>query len=70
MKDRLPQIAAAIFVVGCLLVLLIEASVARIVGVPLIFAGIAFGVAAIATPAFLEADRGEEPPADSLDGNP
>ena len=52
-----PGVAAACFVLGCLLVLLVEAGIARIVGVPLIFAGIVLGVAAIATPAFLERDR-------------
>ena len=54
---RLPKVAAACFVVGCLLVFLIEASLARIIGVPLIFAGILLGVAAIASPDFLESDR-------------
>jgi hypothetical protein len=54
---RLPGLAAACFVVGLLLVLLIDAGIARIVGVPLIFIGIVLGVAAIATPAFLERDR-------------
>jgi hypothetical protein len=54
---RLPRVAAACFVVGCLLLFLIEAGIARIVGVPLIFAGIFLGVAAIASPGFLEADR-------------
>lgn len=52
-----PQIALACFVLGCLLVLLVEAAFARIVGVPLMFAGIAIGVAAIATPEFLAGDR-------------
>jgi hypothetical protein len=51
-----PQLAVACFVVGCLLVLLVEAGIARIVGVPLIFAGIALGVASIATPEFLDGD--------------
>ncbi len=55
--SRLPGIAAACFVLGCLLVLIIEAAVARAVGVPLIFLGIALGVRAIATPEFLEDDR-------------
>ena len=57
---RLPQIAAACFVTGLLLVLLIEASAARMVGVPLIFVGLLLGVGAIATPAFLEADREQD----------
>jgi hypothetical protein len=52
-----PQIALACFVVGCLLVLLVEAAVARILGVALMFAGIGLGVAAIATPDFLAGDR-------------
>ena len=52
-----PQLAAACFIVGLLLVLLIEAPIARIIGVPLIFIGIGLGVSAIATPEFLEHDR-------------
>jgi hypothetical protein len=52
-----PRIAAATFIVGLALVFLVELSIARIVGVPLIFVGILLGVAAIATPEFLEADR-------------
>jgi hypothetical protein len=53
------RLAAACFVTGCLLTLLVDLGVARVVGVPLIFAGIALGVAAIASPAFLERDRAE-----------
>jgi hypothetical protein len=56
-SDRLPRIAAACFLVGLALVFLIDAGIARIVGVPLIFVGIALGVTAIASPAFLERDR-------------
>jgi hypothetical protein len=52
-----PYIALACFVIGALLVLLIEAGIARIVSVPLMFAGIVLGVAAIATPEFLAGDR-------------
>jgi energy-converting hydrogenase Eha subunit C len=52
-----PQVAAACFVIGCLLVLLIEEPLARIVGVPLMFAGILLGVASIVTPEFLAGDR-------------
>jgi hypothetical protein len=59
MSGRLPILAAVSFVAGLLLVLLIDAGAARAVGVPLIFAGIALGVAAIATPEFLERDRGD-----------
>jgi hypothetical protein len=55
-----PQIAFACFAIGCLLVLLVDASFARIAGVPLMFAGIALGVAAIATPEFLAGDRDTE----------
>jgi hypothetical protein len=54
---RRPQIALACFLAGCLLVLLVDLAIARIVGVPLIFTGIALGVAAIATPEFLRGDR-------------
>jgi hypothetical protein len=57
MSSARPQIAFACFAIGCLLVLLVDAAVARIVGVPLIFSGIALGVAAIATPEFLAGDR-------------
>lgn len=53
----LPRAAFACFVVGLGLVFLVEAAIARIVGVPLIFVGIALGVTAIAEPAFLERDR-------------
>jgi hypothetical protein len=52
-----PQIALACFAIGALLVLLVDLGVARIVGVPLMFAGILLGVAAIATPEFLAGDR-------------
>jgi len=56
---RLPAIAAACFIAGLLLLLLVDAAIARIIGVPLIFAGIALGVGAIATPEFLAGDRDE-----------
>jgi hypothetical protein len=52
-----PYIALGCFVIGALLVLLVEAGIARIVGMPLMFAGIVLGVAAIATPEFLAGDR-------------
>ena len=51
-----PQIAFAVFVIGLLLVLLVDVGIARIVGVPLMFAGILLGVTAIATPEFLAGD--------------
>jgi disulfide bond formation protein DsbB len=54
----LPRVAFGCFVVGLGLVLLIESGIARMVGVPLIFIGIALGVTAIANPEFLEGDRG------------
>jgi hypothetical protein len=57
MRLARPQIAFGCFVVGCLLVLLVEVAIARIVGVPLMFTGILLGVAAIATPEFLAGDR-------------
>jgi hypothetical protein len=57
MRPARPQIALGCFVIGSVLVLLVEAAIARIVGVPLMFAGIALGVAAIATPEFLAGDR-------------
>jgi hypothetical protein len=57
MRAARPYIAFVCFVIGVLLVLLIEAGIARIVGVPLMFTGIVLGVAAIATPEFLAGDR-------------
>jgi hypothetical protein len=57
MRPARPYIALACFLLGALLVLLVEAGIARIVGVPLMFAGIVLGVAAIATPEFLAGDR-------------
>jgi hypothetical protein len=56
----LPRVAAVTFVVGLGLVFLVELGIARIIGVPLIFVGIALGVAAIADPEFLRADRETE----------
>jgi hypothetical protein len=38
----------------------VEASIGRIIAIPLIFAGIALGVTAIASPDFLEGD-GDQP---------
>jgi hypothetical protein len=55
--NRLPKLAAVCFLLGLGLVLLVDLGIARIVGVPLIFVGIALGVTAIASPPFLEADR-------------
>ena len=49
--------AVACLVIGMGLVFLVESGVARIIGVPLMFVGIALGVAAIADPDFLEGDR-------------
>jgi hypothetical protein len=57
MKAGRPQIALACFVIGALLVLLVDAGIARVVGVPLMFVGIGLGVTAIATPEFLAGDR-------------
>jgi hypothetical protein len=57
MKLARPQIAFGCFVIGCLLVLLVEVAIARIVGVPLMFTGILLGVASIATPEFVAGDR-------------
>jgi len=55
--ERRPQVAAAVFLLGLALVLLVDAGIGRIIGVPLIFLGLGLGVAAIATPEFLERDR-------------
>jgi hypothetical protein len=52
-----PQIAVPCFALGLLLVLLVEAPIARIVGVPLMFVGLVLGVAVVATPEFLAGDR-------------
>jgi disulfide bond formation protein DsbB len=52
-----PQVAFGCFVVGLLLVFLIEANIARIIGVPLMLLGIGLGIVAIATPEFVEGDR-------------
>jgi hypothetical protein len=49
----MPRVAAIAFLLGLGLVFLVELSIARIIGVPLIFIGIALGVAAIADPEFL-----------------
>ena len=59
MSARLPQIAAACFLVGLGLLFLVDLGIARIIGVPLAFVGIALGVAAIASPDFLERDRAD-----------
>jgi hypothetical protein len=59
MRSRLPQIAAACFLIGLGLVFLINLGIARAVGIPLIFIGIGLGVTAIASPDFLEGDRQE-----------
>lgn len=56
------RVAFVSFVVGLALVLLVDLGIARIVGVPLIFIGIALGVAAIATPEFLTGDRDADQP--------
>ena len=57
MRPSRAVIASACFLIGCLLLLVFDDALTRIVGVPLMFAGIALGVAAIATPEFLAGDR-------------
>jgi disulfide bond formation protein DsbB len=59
-RERLPQVAFGAFVLGLLLLFFVDASIARIIAIPLIFVGIALGVTTIASPAFLEQDN-EEP---------
>lgn len=59
MRLARPQIALPCFAAGLALVLLFDAPIARIAGVPLMFVGLALGVAVIATPEFLSADRGD-----------
>ena len=56
---RRPQFAFGCFVAGLLLVFLVEANIARIIGVPLMLLGIGLGIVAIATPEFVEGDRGD-----------
>lgn len=53
----LPRVSAAAFLLGAGLVFVVDLGVARAVGIPLMFVGIALGVAAIASPSFLESDR-------------
>ena len=60
MRLARPEIAAACFVAGLLLVLLVEAPIARIVGVPLALVGMGLGIVSIAAPDFLEGDRDPE----------
>jgi hypothetical protein len=55
----LTRLAAMCFLIGLGLVFLVDLGIARIIGIPLTFAGIALGVRAIASPDFLEADEGE-----------
>ena len=52
-----PQVAFACFALGLLLILLVEASIGRIAGVPLMFLGLGLGVGVIASADFLEGDR-------------
>lgn len=56
-EKRRPAIAAACFLAGLLLIFFVDHGIARAIGVPLVFIGIALGVAAIATPEFLAGDR-------------
>lgn len=65
MRPARPHLALACFITGCLLVLLVDAGLARAIGAPLIFTGMALGVAAIATPEFLAADRDADADGDS-----
>ena len=58
--ERLPKLAAVAFLAGLALLLLVDAGIGRILGIPLTFVGLGLGVAAIATPGFLERDRDAE----------
>jgi hypothetical protein len=58
-RPPLAAAAAACFVIGLGLVFLVELGIARAIGVPLAFVGIALGVAVIASPEFLERDAEE-----------
>ena len=51
-SSNLPKLAAACFIVGLGLLFAIDLGIARIIGVPLAFVGIALGIAAIASPDF------------------
>jgi hypothetical protein len=62
--DRLTRAAFACFLVGLALILFLDVGVGRIVGVPLMFTGIALGVRAIASPEFLEGDLTDRPAGD------
>ncbi len=53
----LTRLAAGCFLVSLGLVLLVDLGIARIVGIPMTFLGIALGVRAIASPGFLEGDE-------------
>jgi hypothetical protein len=57
MRLSRPRVAFACFGLGCLLILLVDAGIARAIGVPLMFVGLTLGVAAIASPDFLAGDR-------------
>jgi disulfide bond formation protein DsbB len=50
-------VAFGCFIVGLLLVFLVELNIARIIGVPLMLLGIWLGIAVVASPDFLEGDR-------------
>jgi hypothetical protein len=56
-RPPLPAAATACFVIGLGLVFLVDLGIARAIGVPLAFVGIGLGVAAIASPDFLERDQ-------------
>ena len=56
-ETTLTRLAAACFLVGLGLIFLVDLGIARIVGVPMAFVGIALGVRAIASPDFLEGDK-------------
>jgi NADH:ubiquinone oxidoreductase subunit K len=53
------RIAAACFAIGALLLFFVENGIVRLVAIVLLFAAIALGVRAIASPEFLTADRDE-----------
>lgn len=53
--------AAAIFAAGAVVMLALDATVARIAGLALMFTGIALAAFAITTPEFIERDAADRP---------
>lgn len=56
----LPRLFLAVSALGFVLMIAFDSTITRLLGVTCIFAALALGVAAIATPEFLAADLDEE----------